>query len=320
MTTQPRTAAEPGSRAPFFHPALFYGTPDEYLAGVGGFISDALADGQPVLVAVPAVRLALLRELIGAAAADVTWVDMTLAGRNPGRILSMLQEFADRTEGTGTRVSIVGEPIWVGRTEAEALEATRHEALINLAFEGREVGILCPYDTALPKDVLAQAYRTHPVVGGPEPYRASDLYSDPHEVCRDCDLPLPEPGADAEEFVFDEDALAQARDRADDWAAAAGLTASRRADWLLAIGEALSNSVRHGGGRGRLRMWREGRAAIAEISDQGLLADPLTGRRRPDPFAASGGRGVWIMHQLCDLVEIRATERGLVLRLHLELA
>ncbi|GAA3490918.1 sensor histidine kinase [Streptomyces cremeus] len=316
MTTDSPVAAASGRRTPFFHPALFYATPDAYLDGVGGFLRDALAEGQPALVAVPGPNLALLQDFLGAAGTDVTWVDMTRAGRNPGRILSMLQEFADRTDGR--RVSIVGEPIWVGRTPAEALEATRHEALINLAFEGREVGILCPYDTALPADVLAQAYRTHPVVGGPEPYRASPRYSDPREVCRDCDLPLPEP-REAVALDFDLDALADARDEADAWARAAGLTSARRADWLLAVGEALSNSVRHGGGRGVLRMWRDGGSAVAEISDRGLLADPLTGRRRPDPFAANGGRGVWIMHQLCDLVEIRAVERGLVLRLHLDL-
>ncbi|MFJ2742383.1 anti-sigma factor RsbA family regulatory protein [Streptomyces sp. NPDC087440] len=317
MTTHSHVAAAPGRRAPFFHPALFYTGPDAYLDGVGGFVRDALADGQPVLVAVPGPHLTLLRGFLGAAATDVTWADMTSAGRNPGRILSLLQDFADRTDGR--RVSIVGEPIWVGRTPAEALEATRHEALINLAFAGREVDILCPYDTALPGDVLAQAHRTHPVVGGPEPYRVSTRYSDPHEVCRDCDLPLPEP-RDAVSVAFDLDALARARDAADAWARAEGFTYTRRADWLLAVGEGLSNSVRHGGGSGLLRMWSDGGAAIAEISDRGRFTDPLTGRRRPDPFAANGGRGVWIMHQLCDLLEIRATERGLVLRLHLRIS
>jgi anti-sigma regulatory factor (Ser/Thr protein kinase) len=316
MTTQTNVAADPGRRSPFFHPALFYSTPREYLAGVGSFVREAVADEQPVLVAVPGPGLALLREELGDDGTDVSWVDMTLAGRNPGRILSMLQEFADRPRGAHNRVSIVGEPIWVGRTPAEAAEATRHEALINLAFEGRDASILCPYDTGLPEDVLSLAYRTHPVVGGPGPYRASSRYSEPHDVCRDCDLPLPEP-ADAVSVAFDEGGLGQARDEADRWAAAAGMASVRRADWLLAVGEATSNSVRHGGGSGRLRMWREGEDLIAEVSDQGVLADPLTGRRRPDPFAAAGGRGVWIMHQLCDLVEIRAEAGGLVLRLHL---
>ncbi|HWU06631.1 MAG TPA: anti-sigma factor RsbA family regulatory protein [Streptomyces sp.] len=316
MTTYGPIPAGPGRQAAFYHPALFYGTEEEYLDGVGSFVRDAVSQEHSVLVAVPGPSLPLLREAVEGSE-HVRWVDMHQAGRNPGRILSMLQEFADQA-GEHTQVSIVGEPIWVGRTPAEAWEATRHEALINLAFDGRPVSILCPYDTALPEEVLAQAYRTHPVVGDPGAYRASSRYTDPHEVCRDCDMPLPEP-QDAVVVPFGERGLALARDRADRWAAAAGLSPASRTDWLLAIGEATSNSVRHGGGRGTLRMWRADGELVAEIRDEGLLADPLTGRRRPDPRATTGGRGVWIMHQVCDLVEIRAAAQGLVLRLHMRL-
>ncbi|PLW72621.1 sensor histidine kinase, partial [Streptomyces sp. DJ] len=46
-------------------------------------------------------------------------------------------------------------------------------------------------------------------------------------------------------------------------------------------------------------------------------ADPLAGRRRPSPESADGGRGLWMIHQLCDLVETRAGSGGLVLRMHM---
>ncbi|CAM5366430.1 sensor histidine kinase [Streptomyces atroolivaceus] len=318
MTTYGPASAGLGRQAAFYHPALFYGTEGEYLDGVGTFVQDALDREHSVLVAVPGPHLPLLQDLVEGNRKHVTWVDMRQAGRNPGRILSMLQEFADRAVDARTQASIVGEPIWVGRTPAEAWEATRHEALINLAFTGRPVSILCPYDTALPEDVLAQAHRTHPVVGAPGAYRASPRYTDPHEVCCDCDTPLPEP-PDAVVVPFGERALASVRDEADRWAAAAGLPPVRRTDWLLAIGEATANSVRHGGGRGTLRLWCADGELVAEIRDRGRLADPLMGRRRPDPRAAAGGRGVWIMHQVCDLVEFRAVEQGLVLRLHMGL-
>ncbi|MFF8828604.1 anti-sigma factor RsbA family regulatory protein [Streptomyces sp. NPDC015131] len=316
MTTFMRTTGDTGRQDAFFHPALFYGTQDEYADGLRAFVRGALDHAHPVLVAVPGKRHAALREALGADHPHLTWVDMTEAGRNPGRILSLLQDFADRAGPDP--VSIVGEPIWLGRTPEEAREATRHEALINLAFEGRPVSILCPYDTALPEDVLAEAYRTHPVIGAPGAYRPSPRYADPHEVLRDCDAPLPEP-ADPAVVPFEEHDLARTRDEADRWAAGAGLPPARRTDWLLAVSEATSNSVRHGGGSGTLRMWRTPGAFVAEISDGGRLANPLIGRRRPDPTAPTGGRGVWIMHQLCDLVEIRAGRDGLVLRLHMAL-
>ncbi|MEU0336732.1 sensor histidine kinase [Streptomyces sp. NPDC006193] len=317
MTTYSRPPAEPArDEAAFHHPALFYTTEEDYGKGVGDFVRADAARGRPLLVAVPGERLSLLRDVVGDAHEEVAWVDMRQAGRNPGRILSMLQDFADRH--ADRRPSIVGEPIWVGRTPAEAREATRHEALINLAFAGRQATILCPYDTALPEEVLAQAHRTHPVVGGPGDYRHSPRYADPHAVCRDCDTPLPE-AADAVVLHFAERDLGRIRDAARDWAEAAGLPPRRRTDWLLALNEATGNSVRHGGGHGTLRLWRTADALVAETRDRGRLTDPLAGRRRPDPLSPAGGRGLWMMHQLCDLVETRVLPSGLVLRLTMSL-
>ncbi|MFI2507091.1 anti-sigma factor RsbA family regulatory protein [Streptomyces sp. NPDC018972] len=315
MTTYTPTSA--GRIDPFFdHPALFYTTEKDYLQGVGEFVRAEATGGRPVLVAVPGPRLQLLREAVGAEAEGVTFVDMRQAGRNPGRILSMLQEFADRHRDR--HPSIVGEPIWLGRTEAEAWEATRHEALINLAFNGRPVTILCPYDTALPERVLAEAYRTHPVVGDLDGYRHSPRYEDPQTVCRDCDRPLEEP-TDPLVLHFTEQDLADVRDTAGQWAQTAGLSPGRHTDWLLAVNEATGNSVRHGGGQGILRLWRTADTLIAEVRDRGRLADALVGRRRPDPLSPAGGRGVWMMHQLCDLVEMRTPPSGLIVRMHLAL-
>ncbi|WP_053647851.1 MULTISPECIES: anti-sigma factor RsbA family regulatory protein [unclassified Streptomyces] len=314
MTTFTRPPSGTDPVAAFDHPALFYTTEEEYLSGVGGAVRAAAAQDRPVLAAVPGERLRLLRDSLGADHPDVVWTDMRQAGRNPGRILSMLQDFAARN-ATG-RPFIVGEPIWVGRTPAEAGEATRHEALINLAFAGRDATVLCPYESALPERVLAQAHRTHPVLMGSDGYRPSPAHTDPHEVCRDCDTPLPEP-EDALVLHFGEQELADARGAAGRWAEAADMSRHRRTDWLLAVSEAVTNSVRHGGGKGTLRLWRTEGTLVAETSDHGRVTDPLIGRRRPDPFSAAGGRGVWMMHQLCDLVEMRASSSGLVVRLHM---
>ncbi|MCS0604333.1 sensor histidine kinase [Streptomyces sp. LP11] len=317
MTTFTRPSYEPGQEdAGCHHPALLYATDEDYLDGVGGFIRSDAVRGRPVLVAVPGERMRLLKDALGADHPGVTWIDMRQAGRNPGRILSMLLDFADR--GGSRRLSIVSEPVWADRRPAEIREAIRTEALINLAFAHPGTTVLCPYDTALPEPVLAQVHRTHAALAGPGDHRPSPAYTDPHEICRDCDTPLPEPESPLV-LRFGEHGLARARDAARNWAETAGMTAHRRTDWLLAVSEATSNSVRHGGGHGTLRLWRTGDTLIAETRDRGRLTDPLVGRRRPDPFSASGGRGVWMMHQLCDLVETRALPTGLVVRLHMAL-
>ncbi|MEV0414310.1 sensor histidine kinase [Streptomyces sp. NPDC050448] len=307
-------STEPGA---FVHPALFYQGQAEYLAGVGGFVRTALAAGEPVLVAVPGPRLDALREGLGVGTAQVTWTDMTQLGRNPGRILAALQDFADRYAGRPAR--IVGEPIWPGRSQAEVLEATRHEALINTAFAGRRASVLCPYDVlGLPAAVVSDARRTHPTVIEEGRDLLSPDYADASSVCADCDRPLPEPEYGAPWLAYAHGELGEVRAHTEAWARGTALSATRRGDLVLAVSEAAANSLSHGGGKGSLRLWStSGAGVVAEIRDGGHLADPLAGRRRPSLTSVNGGRGLWMIHQLCDLVEIRSSDSGLTLRLHM---
>ncbi|GAA1243299.1 anti-sigma factor RsbA family regulatory protein [Kitasatospora nipponensis] len=312
--TDAETPLAAGGR--FVHPALFYRTTEEYVSTVGAFARRALDAAEPCFVAVPGHRLEALGSALGDAAAEVEFADMTVLGRNPGRILSALQDFADRYPDRPVR--IVGEPIWAGRTRAEILEATRHEALINTAFARRGATILCPYDvSALPAGVVDDARRTHPTVLDGGKNLPSPHYTDPAVVCGDCDQALPEPDQTTR-LTYRGGQLAAVRRQADAWARTTTLEGARRGDLILAISEAVANSVAHGGGSGTLRLWTTGDGtAIAEIRDAGYLRDPLAGRSRTSPTSGNGGRGLWMIHQLCDLVEIRATPTGLTLRLHM---
>ncbi|MFF3977910.1 anti-sigma factor RsbA family regulatory protein [Streptomyces sp. NPDC001828] len=301
----------------FVHPALFYRDLDEYVRETGSFVRGALAADEPVLVAVPGPHLDALREDLGPEAAAVDFADMTELGRNPGRILAALHGFADQHPGRAAR--IIGEPIWAGRSPAEIREATRHEALVNAAFTDRRATILCPYDTAtLPAAVLDDARRTHPTVIEDRHVRSSPAYVRADVVCADCDLPLPEPAAADVELEYTGGRLGEVRERADAWVRGTRLSPLRRGDFVIAVNEAAANSVAHGGGSGLLRLWTSDLGtAVAEIRDGGRLANPLAGRRRPSLASSNGGRGLWMIHQLCDLVEVRAQDTGLTLRLHI---
>ncbi|MFD9307111.1 anti-sigma factor RsbA family regulatory protein [Streptomyces sp. NPDC060048] len=314
------TVPAPTGHGAFVHPALFYQDLGEYVSGVGGFVRAALASDEPVLVAVPGAHLDAVRESLGEASAEIAWTDMTELGRNPGRILAALQDFADRHAGRAAR--IVGEPIWPGRSAAEVLEATRHEALINTAFAGRAATILCPYDVrALAPAVVSDARRTHPSLIEKGLDLPSPAYTDAAKVSADCDRPLPEHDGEVPRLEYSHGGLADVREFAEGWARGTALTPARRGDLVLAISEAAANSLSHGGGSGTLRLWTTAdagvREVVAEIRDGGRLADPLAGRRRPSLASTEGGRGLWMIHQLCDLVEVRATETGFTLRLHM---
>ncbi|MFD7818962.1 anti-sigma factor RsbA family regulatory protein [Streptomyces sp. NPDC059785] len=305
------TATSPGA---FAHPALFYRGDAEYVAGTVPFLREGIAAGEPVAVAAPVPRLDLIRAELGTAAADVRFVDMTEAGRNPGRIIpSVLRGFADAAGGG--RVRIIGEPVWPGRTDTEYPACIQHEALINEAFAGREVTILCPYDAAgLAAGVLADAHATHPVVIDGGRARASTAYA-PGAVLARCNERLPHPPG-AATVRFDGDTLPVTRDAALDAARERGMTAARRQDLALVVAELTTNSVIHGGGSGTLRLWTEGGHLVCQVRDAGRLTDPLAGRHPVAPQQI-GGRGLFLVHYLSDLVRVHTGESGTTIRSYL---
>jgi anti-sigma regulatory factor (Ser/Thr protein kinase) len=97
------------------------------------------------------------------------------------------------------------------------------------------------------------------------------------------------------------------------FALSCALSTEQADDLELAASELASNCIRHGGGGGSVAMWREPGAVIVEFSDSGRLTDPLVGRRRPDA-QAEGGMGVYLVHQLCDLVQVRSGPSGTTVR------
>ncbi|MFJ6387134.1 anti-sigma factor RsbA family regulatory protein [Streptomyces sp. NPDC091972] len=305
--------AAAGTTDPFVHPALFYRDEREYLAGVVPFVHKALAAGEPVAVAVPTENLRLLKAELGAEKA-VRFLDMREAGRNPGRIIpGVLRAFAD-AQPPDTRVRIVGEPVWAGRSPVEYPACVQHEALINTAFRGRAVTVLCPYDTGrLDPQAVDDAYATHPVVvdagsGREEPSRRYDAEG----VHARCNAPLP-PAADAVAHAFFADVLGDVRHFASDAAERFGLVRSRLDDLALAVAELTTNSVVHGGGSGLLRVWAEDGYVVCEVRDRGHLADPLAGRR-PPARDQLGGRGLLMVNLVADLVRVHTGPDGTTVR------
>ncbi|WP_199434998.1 anti-sigma factor RsbA family regulatory protein [Qaidamihabitans albus] len=297
----------------FAHEALVYRGEAELLAGTVPFVLGGLAGGEPVAVAVPEPNLRLIEAELGDSAQDVRLIDMSEAGRNPGRIIpGVLRAFADAHQG---RVRIIGEPVWPDRSSEEYPACLLHEALINDAFAGRDATILCPYDGArLELSVLRDAEATHPVwLKGGERSR-SERYA-PDEVVATCNVALPAP-PDAESIEFDIGGLARARAFAAGKAAELGLSRERFDDLALIVGELCGNSVQHGGGRGTLRVWPEGDQVICQVEDAGRLDDPLAGRR-PAALDSPGGRGLLLVNHLADLVRVHTTPSGTTSRAYL---
>jgi anti-sigma regulatory factor (Ser/Thr protein kinase) len=305
------------TRSGFSHQALFYCGTDEFVTMTAGVVRSALAADEPVLAALPTAHLSLVRDALAADADQVRWVDMSRAGRNPGRILpGVLTPFQD--EHRSRRVTMIGEPIWPGRTPGEYAAAVSHEALINLAFAGRAVTVVCPYDVAgLQPSALVDAERTHPELVDPDGSRDSELFGDPEAVAAQAARPIALPPPDASSFaVQSTDDLRAARVRVADAADLAGLPGDRRDRFGLACHEAMANALRHGGGRAHVTIWPERADLVCQVQSPGRFADPLAGRRAPSPTAA-GGRGLVMINEICDLVQIWPSPDGLTIQMRI---
>jgi anti-sigma regulatory factor (Ser/Thr protein kinase) len=304
------------SPAPFQHEALLYEGRDGFLAGTVPFIREGLDRGEPMLVAVGAEKISLLREALGEPADEVQFADMAELGRNPGRIIPAWRDFLATHAREGRPVRGIGEPIWAGRSTAELVECQLHEALLNVAFADVEgFRLLCPYDVeALDPAVVHEACCSHPALVEGEEVRPSRRYRDGGELLAPFDLPLPSAPPAAELLGFDRHGLPEVREIVARHAQRARLADPRAADLVLAVSEVAANSVVHGGGRGVLRVWSEDDALVCEVRDRGEIQDALVGRHHPD-HEQPGGRGVWLAHQFCDLVQLRSGHGGTVVRL-----
>jgi anti-sigma regulatory factor (Ser/Thr protein kinase) len=299
----------------FRHEALLYEGLDGFVPAVASFLREGARRDEPALVVVDAQKIALLREALGPDASGVHFADMATVGANPARIIPAWRDFVAEQEGSARRFRGVGEPVWAARSADELSECQRHESLLNVAFEdGPAWWLLCPYDTtSLPDAVLDEAAASHPYVSGDlsARYRGGDG----SEVF---DGGLPEPEPPVARLAFDDGPLRLVREFVRTEAAVLGLGPGRLPDVLVAATELASNSVRHGGGSGTLRLWAHDGALVIEVRDAGRMRDPLVGRARPT-LDRRDGRGVWLVHQLCDLVQIRSNGAGTTVRAHVSL-
>jgi anti-sigma regulatory factor (Ser/Thr protein kinase) len=85
----------------------------------------------------------------------------------------------------------------------------------------------------------------------------------------------------------------------------------RVTDLVLIASELAANAIRHGGGKGRLRLWVTANGIHCEVSDDGpgLPRPHPIPRQRPDP-SVTGGRGLWLVLNYADRLTIGSGPAG----------
>ena len=314
-STTARATADDGHGPSFRHELYAYQGEAQFLTGALSFIDEARTGGEIVLLAVSGSKQRLLRnELDGSFATSVSFLDVDALGRNPGRLIPAWQSWITEHAAAGRPVRGIGESQWADRPAVDASELRYHEWLLNLAFvKSPAWWLLCPYDTdTVCATVLEAADRCHPLrltdgSHGPSPTYRSVPYD--HEE-------LGPPCSPFHPFDFGPGQLSEVRETVAGCATAHGVGGAALRDLLIAATEVATNSINHGGGRGRLRVWTERGDLVCEFHDAGYIENPLIGRVRPQPDQV-GGYGMWLVQQLCDLVRIRsAPDTGTTVRLH----
>ncbi len=305
-------------RGLFDHRALPYHDLEELLEAVAPFVREGAELGDPVVVVLPSPTLAALRSRLGplAGAPDVRLVEAESAARNPGALLSLWQEFTEELHHRSRSGRAVAETVHPDRDDAAMVECLHYEAQLNLAFYSTSAvwTLLCPVDVSrVDTTNLEAAIRAHPHLHLDGRSRPNVSYIHPGTAASLEPAPLDPPPDDAITLEFDPSSIGATRRTVGEIAVAGGLDEDRAADLVLAVGELGANSIVHGGGGGTVRIWSTTGAVICDVVDHGWIVDPLAGSRRPAPTVESG-RGLWLVHALCDLVQVRSDPTGTTVR------
>ena len=111
------------------------------------------------------------------------------------------------------------------------------------------------------------------------------------------------------DLAFDSGALYILRTEVLALAGQAGLADDRAGDVVLAVHELAANVVSHGGGKGRLRVWRLAGALHCQVDDGDLIAseDPAA---LLDPFPELAGHGLWVARRVASQMQALSSARG----------
>ena len=93
-------------------------------------------------------------------------------------------------------------------------------------------------------------------------------------------------------------------------AGAHGLADRAQFNFILVVNELTTNVIRHGGGRGCVRLWRHGDEFWCEVVDTGPGIPAQSLHRMRESRPGSRGHGLWLAHHICADVHIDTGRHG----------
>jgi anti-sigma regulatory factor (Ser/Thr protein kinase) len=112
--------------------------------------------------------------------------------------------------------------------------------------------------------------------------------------------------------------LVRARRLLADTAAMAGLDSDRIEQFAVALSEVATNAILHGDGTATVMITSDEATVTVEVQDHGSGLQILPQHTPPHPTQIDG-RGLWLVRQLCDQVDISSSPNGTTVRLTMRL-
>ena len=299
-----------------FHEAGFYGSDGEFLDLIVPFVTEGLANDEPVLIGYDTRKCDLLREALPQPSGVHFLVDKTLYS-TPARAIEAYRRQFDRYLATGAQqIRIAGDVPHEGNGGRFA-GWDRYEAAVNTVWQRYPVWSRCLYDvTTASDDVRDVVERTHPRLATADGEATVSGRYEEIEAFQ----PLP-PGLDPLETRAPAARLVDASPEqvrnVVGFHALARIGTTALDDLLFGVTEAVTNAGLYGERPTTVSVWAGPRRVVVRVHDNGGgPTDPLAGLVPATDGKSAAGLGLWLTHQLphVDVTLIRG-DAGFAVRL-----
>lgn len=285
------------------HVHVLHRGPDDLVDRVAADASAGIESGEAVLVCLPPPEWDLVARRLGPVASQVTYQPGADRYARPVAAMSVLADFVDGalTEGRPGVRSIGAIPYTGTRADSAWV---RYEAAVNAVFRDVPLRAVCLADAErTPAAALDALVHVHDDDDGrPPPLEAQLRY------LRTLPTTAAVPTGAADVDLTGHVTPGMVR-RATAAVLVGELDEDELADVNLVVSELVANAQLYASGCRRARVWLDGTHVTAAVSDDGGGPDDVAAGLRPAGLAL-GGRGLWIVHQLCESVDFETTASG----------